>query len=406
MLPAVSIKCSNCGAELTQPPTPAAIGGQEIVCEYCGSHNALQPPAPAIVSPRRVVVPPRAPARPVMGSVGVGVILALIVVGSFVLRAGIRGIPGIGGLFGDKSNWDEGGGPPAIAKIAGTEAVVGRLRGPDDQLFVGAYDGATLELRWKAGPYGTYSQAYKAIHFAVSGAHVVVSDAHSVLHLIDLETGKDARTVTLTDKVEVLCPRSADRMWVRQVDERTVDVDLTTGAVSAAPTAPPGCDASSTHGAEVKKRDLPKIPGFESKRELDAESAVVLLGEKSPGTATPMLVGLDPKTLAIRWQEPLPSVDLATVRADSKNGANAAVHHDRVIATYGVGEKSWHVAAIDAKTGARQWDVVLRPIFAVDWLQGVTCTDTRVYIVRMQTIDVLDAVTGKAIGTIGSDTYR
>lgn len=414
MLRRVSIKCTNCGAELTQPPTPAAVGGLELVCEYCGSHNALRPPVPVAAPRPRVGVTGGAP-RPASGTGGVvaGVVIALVVlvaVGASVLRRR-------GGFSSAAGNWDEVGGPPAIATIAGGEAIIGRLRGDDDQLFVGAFDGATLALRWKAGPYGTYAQGYQATHFAVSGAHVVVSDAHSVVHVLDLETGKDARTVTLTDKVDVICPRAAERVWISQVDKRTVDVDVTTGTTTDAPSAPAGCETSPFgHAALVAAmfgpgagvtRDLPKIPGFKNSRELDADSAVVLLGEKSPGTATPMIVGLDPNSLAVRWQEPVPSVDLATVRTGGfDHGKNAAVHHDRVIVTYGVGEKSWHVAAIDAKSGARQWDVVLRPIFAVDWLQGVTCTDTRVYIVRMQTVDVLDATSGKAVGTIGSDNYQ
>ena len=155
------------------------------------------------------------------------------------------------------------------------------------------------------------------------------------------------------------------------------------------------------------EKGLPKIPSFEPERQLEADSTLVVFGKKSPGTATPMVVGLDKKTHAVRWQMPLPSVDLATVREEPFSGPkNTAVHGDRFVGTYGVGDKAWHVSAIDAASGTRQWDAVLKPIFAVDSLGGVVCSATRVYVVRMESVDVLDAATGKMIGTIGQETYE
>jgi hypothetical protein len=134
-----------------------------------------------------------------------------------------------------------------------------------------------------------------------------------------------------------------------------------------------------------------------------ATTMTVLLGTKTPGTPTPMVVGLDPTSQSVRWQVPLPVTDLDTVRDNSSSYGNAAVCGDRFIGTYGAGAKSWHVAAMDATSGVRQWDVVLKTIFSVDSLHGVVCSPTRVYIVREKSVDVLDAATGHAVGTIGAD---
>ena len=76
---------------------------------------------------------------------------------------------------------------------------------------------------------------------------------------------------------------------------------------------------------------------------------------------------------------------------------------DRFVVTYGAGEKDWHVAALDAKTGARQWDVVLKHGTGADALNGMTCSATRVYVAREEAVDVLDAATGRSLGTIGAD---
>jgi hypothetical protein len=308
-------------------------------------------------------------------------------------------------------SWDDVGGLPIVTTIHGSEAVVGRLRniGGDDQLSIGAFDGTTLAERWRSKPLGTYLESYQASRFAVSGAHVAVSDFHSVVHVLDLETGVEQRVVTLTDKVESMCPQPQDRVWIAQIDKRSVTLDLATGQVTEAP-KPRDCHAEDDLVTEIlarTKHALPKVDGFEAVKSFEANGTVVLFGRKAPGTPTPMVIGLDPTTSAVRWRTALPSVDLATVRESSfDDWKTIAACGDRFVGAYGEGQKKWHVTALDTRSGVRQWDVTLRPIFAVDWIQGMVCTSSRVYVVRMASLDVLDATTGKAVGTIGHETYE
>jgi hypothetical protein len=77
----------------------------------------------------------------------------------------------------------------------------------------------------------------------------------------------------------------------------------------------------------------------------------------------------------------------------------------RYVAVYGVGQDGWRVAAFDAAAGTRLWDTLLQPIFAVDSIEGIVAMKERVLVTRTSSLDVLDAKTGKLVGTVGTETY-
>ena len=61
--------------------------------------------------------------------------------------------------------WDTVAGPPIPAAVGagGVEGFVGRIRTRgDDTLWIVAFEGSKLGQVWKAGPLGTYSQAYQS----------------------------------------------------------------------------------------------------------------------------------------------------------------------------------------------------------------------------------------------------
>ena len=411
-------KCENCGAALDAAPTAAPGGGFDRVCTYCGARNHTAPrPAPHAAVPRVVFVPPvRAPrsdSRWVIPWIVFGVVAAgAISVFAMMKSAAVGGAAPPAAL--ERKNgpaWESYGGPPVLATVAGSEAIVGRLRniGGDDLLFIGAFDAATAAERWQVGPFGTYIEGYQATHFAVSGDHVIVSDFHASAHVYARETGKEERTLTLTDRVKSICPVAPDKAWVEQIDKRTVLVDLATGSATAAP-RPAACPDEhdfNPFGDQELTRKMPKIEGFQPLRLLRDDPVAVVFGKKAPGTPTPIAVGVDPGTLAAKWQVTLPAVDIATVRDESLSGPKfVALHGDRFVDAYGVGQKGWHVTALDAKTGTRQWDVVLQPIFAVDSINGVLLSESHLFIVRMQSVEVRDAASGKLLGVIGHETYE
>ncbi len=332
------------------------------------------------------------------------VIVSMVVPAFLALRFGFRG------LF--ISSWDSAGPQPVLAKAAGGQVVVGRLRNIDgnDKLYVGAFDAVTGKKRWKVGPFGTYSQGYQLTDFAVSDSHVVVTDFHAKAHIYDLATGKEQRTVALTDNIRGLgsvWPLGNDQAVVQQKDERTTVLDLSTGSARSVPKSE---YLQSPYRRDNDNRyrelhDLPSIPGFKPERAFLSGRMTVISGVKSPGTPIPMVLELEPGARAPKWELPMPVVDVATVRTNMGQVAQVAFHGNRFVGIYGVGQKAWHMTAIDTRTGTRQWDVKLDEIFAVDSIGGLLLSESRVFVVRMQTLELYDAATGKLVDTIGGGLF-
>ena len=415
-------KCSNCGADVKTAPVPSVVGGFDVVCEYCGhrDHLADERPRPAEPEPAAAPKPaaePRRAAEPKRDAPRSRALLVVLAVGLIAMIAVIVGFARKGVTTGG-SYWDAG---PVVVTIGGGEAVVGRVCevGANGQLFVAAFDSTTRTQRWKAGPYGTSRDGSRYTHFAVVGAHVVVTDFHAKVHILDLQTGKEQGFVTLTDKVDGdidsemeiqrnVCAADATHVWLSQLDNRTVLIDLESGTVADAP-LPKSCARGFVTIEGMAGVQLVYALGSTSEWDephfaaasipLEAKSVYVVLGKKTPGTPTPMVAGVDKKDRSVRWQVALPAVDLATVTDGSAKKRSAAVCGDRFIGTYGVGTNGWHMTALDATTGVRQWDVVLEQRSKSDSIGAVICAGAHVYVVR-KGFDMFDAATGKALGTI------
>jgi hypothetical protein len=123
---------------------------------------------------------------------------------------------------------------------------------------------------------------------------------------------------------------------------------------------------------------------------------------KSPGTPIPYALGFSLKTRELSFQQVLPTVDPMTVRGSE----HAALTAGRYIAVYGVGSAGWHLTALDAKDGARLWDVALRSLFAVDHIEALVATAQFVYVNRTSSLDIYSASSGQLIGTVGNETYK
>lgn len=433
----VSLDCPNCGAKL--PPREET---GRTTCEYCGAtfetaraHHRPNPvqPTPAQPNPAAARVVGVAVAVTMLAGVGASVLaLGGSQQAEHAFQQALSNIPQVqsgkpmGAPGGDSTQkqvppdnkadfmWDEVGGPPTVVAIDGTEHVVGRLRvRPDDQLHIAAFSD-TGEQRWRLGPFGSYSDGYRATHFVVADGRVAVTDFRGKLHLYDLQTGEQKQEVALTDKAERLCmleESGKPRVWLSQVDDRDFAVDLVAGALKG-DKPPKGCDLfdrfSSRDGdplsrTQERMRKAPKVEGFSAQAVHIDGAVAVARGTKSPGTAYPMVVGFDPATREVRWKSPTASVDLASVR--ERDNAQDAIAAGRYFATYGEGQEYWHLTAFDAKTGDRLWDHRLRSIFAVDWLYGLKATDKNVFLVRMSSVEVHDAATGALKATIGDETY-
>ena len=88
-----------------------------------------------------------------------------------------------------------------------------------------------------------------------------------------------------------------------------------------------------------------------------------------------MVLGLDKADKSVRWQTLL-AVDPATVREGAAKKRVASLCGDRFLGSYGVGDRGWRITAIDATSGARQWDIPITSPTA-DSFSGIYCSATR-----------------------------
>jgi outer membrane protein assembly factor BamB len=382
-----------------------------IECEHCHHKHHVSRPAPP--PPKQVVVHVRPEARhhhqPSGARMGLLIPFVIVPIAIAVYWMWGKGKFGssssAGGLGGEHLTWESNGGPPVPVQVDGKDHFLGRVRAvhADDQLFVVLVDAGDVHFRWRTPALGSYSDGYRSTWFAVAGAKVVVSDHKGAIHIYDLATGKEDKALAATDKIEAVCALEGNEVFVKVADGRHQIVDAAAGTLR---------DADQGAGRQCRdpsrRRDeggggAPRVEGFDAKS-VHVEGAVAVAGgKKRPGTPLPEAVGFDPSTKQVLWHQPVAQVDRAQVR-DVRETLDD-LEGDRYVSVYGVGQDGWRVAAFDAKAGTRLWDVLLRPIFAVDSIDEVVATPTRVLVTRTSSLDVLDGKTGKLVGTVGTETY-
>jgi hypothetical protein len=425
---AVSRNCTNCGAALDAAPE-----GTTIVCRYCGT--TFQAPAQMPPPPRIVVLQPGRPMPQAPGAAGrvvratASAFAAVVAVGAVSYFAQ-RGKGAVGALTSlpsfptsvvqavtSEAMWDTVAGPPISATLGAAEGFVGRVRARgSDELFVAAYDDEKLGQAWKVGPFGTYTQGYQSTFTGVVGHSVIVTDYRANLHVYDAATGKETRTLKLSDRAKSMCtaPDGKGRVWIEVSDEKNVMFDVEAGTQSPAgrPAWCPDLWAASHDCRGWLKRGgpvltckgpeaAPKVPGFEAENVVEDGELAVALGKKHPGTALPIVVGFDPKTKTVRWQQSLAPGDQSAVAESSTTSIMDALAGGRFAAPYELTSKGWHFTAFDARSGQRAWDVTLQPLIGVDEPEGFSMNASRVYVMRTSSLEVYDAKTGALVGTIG-----
>lgn len=424
----LSRNCPNCGANLGEAPP-----GQAIVCRYCG--HSFQTPADPNPPPRIIVIAPGQPRpgpriAPVRRAAGRSLMSALfslfvlVLVGALSIVRGrsqtLANLPSeiVAATTDSSFMWDTVAGPPVPAAVGGggVEGFVGRIRvRGDDTLWIAAFEGAKLGQVWKVGPLGTYSQAYQSTFTSVVGRSVVVTDYRANLHVYDLGTGRETRTIKLTDRAKGMCavPGGKAHVWIEMSDEKNVlfDVDAGTTAPAARPAgcaqgeSSGDCRGWLTRGAPragcAGPENAPKVNGFQAVNVIEDGDAAVSLGKKHPGTGLPIAVGFDPKTKAVRWQQPVASGDQAAAAESSSTSIMDALAGGRFVVPYEITAKGWHFTAFDAHSGQRVWDFPLRSGIGLDEPEGFSLSATRVYVMRSSSLEVYDAKTGAPVGTLG-----
>lgn len=305
--------------------------------------------------------------------------------------------------------WDNAGGPAVPVSLEGREAVLGRMRLAEDELYVVATDSATARPLWKIGPLGTYGDGYQFTFFQVAEDLIFVTDARGTLRIHELASGKERKTVALRDRATALCLAAANTVAVAVKDRHHVAIDTGSLTLREAP-LPAGCESgrrAQLGRARDGRDDDPHrhklaVRGFEIQRTHSEGEYGVAAAVKSPGTPTPYALGFVPKTREVSWQQLVPTVDPLSVHASEHDALVAG----RYLAIYGVGSAGWHLTALAGKDGARLWDTSLRPLFAVDQIEALAVTAQFAYVNRTSSLEIYDAATGKLVGTVGNETYR
>ena len=311
----------------------------------------------------------------------------------------------------ERVRWDEYGGAPIAVLADAKETVLGRIRAldADDLLYVVAFDSATLEKRWQAGPFGTYLDGYLNTYFVVIGNRVIISDLHSKLHFLQLETGQESATLALTDRVECM---SVEKGKVRliQADDKSLFVDPIDQTTTAIPKhlsrkrwEDQNCERRSIDRKSRAISGAPPVGGFKTNRVFIDGNDGIAAGATSPGTPVPQVLAFDAQSRRVRWRQTLPSVDPNTVKADGALAGALAGH--RYVGVYPVGSDTHRLTSFDSRDGARLWDVKLRGLHGIDDINDLVLTEQYVYVIRSGSLDVLNAETGKLIGAIGDAAY-
>jgi hypothetical protein len=321
--------------------------------------------------------------------------------------------PGSGGVvpFGEHLQWHSSGQnlAPASVDDDGVEDVVGVYRLLDmssstQTLYVGAFSGATFERLWKSGPYGTLEHGVLGTHVAVAGRRALVTDGHSVAHVLDVATGRELSAVKLTDQARGMCSPQGSRaeVFVQVADGANVLVNLETGQATRPLVPPPGCAAAASHEcralhAACVELDPMPMGGMLPTAAIQQGGIAVALGMKTPGTPVPMVMGYEPGTKTVRWSQAI--VPEATMPS---MGAPMDLLAGKLVTGAAEGAlQPWHLVAFDAATGARQWSVVVPRSDEGSGPETVVLTQARVYVPHWTWLDVFDARDGKHLGTIG-----
>ena len=128
---------------------------------------------------------------------------------------------------------------------------------------------------------------------------------------------------------------------------------------------------------------------------LNAGTDAVAVGLESD---LPTLVGFDPSRPGVRWKQPV-TLDAEGVRKAPPLGADLVAGTLYVPYQAGVGRR---LLAVEASTGRKLWEAPIpgRGAGTEPW-ERLIATESRVFVPGLLGLEVLDARTGRRLGTLG-----
>jgi hypothetical protein len=272
------------------------------------------------------------------------------------------------------------------------------------EAYVGVLDGTDFHLVWKAGPFGIREKATRRTGVAVAKNRMVAVEVTGLAHLFDLSDGREVSVVPYTseDSRGLCAAPDADGVVYLGNSWSTGTLIDVTKATTRPGRAPKGCDYDSVRrprdGGDVGQRRMKGLgaappPGFDWMRDA-AGDAVDGVGIATPKGDTGMvIVGLDPKTKAVRWQRsPAALFGRDVDKGDLLEVGDGAAY---------VGIASG-LSSIDAAKGTLKW--LVTPV-GNSGVFNVTLTRSRFYVVNGEwpglPVDVYDVASGKLVARLG-----
>lgn len=278
-------------------------------------------------------------------------------------------------------------------------------------LWVTAHDGRTMTELWRAGPYSaTWNSA--RTHLARGGDRIFVANGSDDLHVLELSTGRELKTIRLTFRIDRLCadPKTHTAWVSRDEDQQAYIVDADTEAIRTELSPPRWCRFNgmvppcgyADHGEPCA------YPSGPSPKTIDFNHVATYIDgddglsigtgkvKKPLAEPQPFLLGFDRSSYDVKWE--LPLVDRAET-AHEEGAYRVQIAPGRLFAVYQKKGGGWSLSARDTKSG--------RPIFVVpvpgdegSGLLSLTLSDTRVLVAMRRKIHLFDAGDGRHLGTL------
>jgi len=269
----------------------------------------------------------------------------------------------------------------------GTEDVVGQYLGRDPfGNYLGAFDGKTGKLLWRAGPFNVISGSAAGAfpEFGWQGKLALVNE-RTQAHVIQLADGKEVGRLALPNARVVCSGPSHDAPLVVDVtsSKTSYQVDLT----SASSTPVPETQRCNRNTANAHFVDEARFTAA-AKLWFVLESGAAVVGLTKNDDKTQSVVGYGSDRSKPSYTVPIPDGGIT-----QPSGTLMDIAKGRVFVCYSVKGKP-KVMALDAKTGKQLWNV---PVEADIQTKGLSAGEQRVYLAVSDYLEVRDAATGKLL---------
>jgi hypothetical protein len=270
------------------------------------------------------------------------------------------------------------------------------------EVWVGVLDGKDFQLLWKAGPFGIREKATRTTGVAVGKGRMVAVEVKGLAHLYDLRSGEELAVFPYSaSDSRGLCAVPADEgaVYIGDPDGSGLRIDLATARSSPA-RSPKGCayrDPRRARDSGDPTQEIAGVLAVPAPEGFDWHRVPLGDGVDAVGVATPkgdeglVLVGVDAKSRAIRWQQSATAVFGKAVDRVELVRVGGGVAYVQL---------PWELVTLDARTGHLRWSN-----------QGataggtVTLTASRLYCAGLgwdgMPVDVYDVGTGKLLARVG-----